>query len=502
MVGFLPKANKMRKEIYCKKFLSAKNHTSIKPMLWIFVICIVLFPNVVQADPFGPRFVGGLDPGIPGHAAVTSIPINPAVMGLLPNNSLAVHFSPLYQNLSVKRTPISSVTGIPDPNGDLRFPKVNFSQNMMDFFVGFSTNFGMDRITLGLAFFSPQRQDLHVKHPALRYHLVDRSITHLFFIPSLSVRLHRKFYAGFGLGYTFSSFEMTLVRDRYLRGDLPELLPTRHENGGIGDETIKFNGTDNNFGFQFGFFWKLEKYLFLAGSYRSKIRALDYTAVKAQGKGSITQADSNGEWKTYTGNAKIVSSFPDAAAIGLSYHWMHDWWVDATLTWTRFSAHKNWKYYLAGGDLAMTNFTNWDLNITEYRGFQDTWSPQATLFYRPQTGFEAIFSLRYSPPAVPEKWVNPSTVDHHALEGLMSFSYQITNSIVARLGYALEYMIPLKIEKSGYDPSQAIACLESHIDVVWSESCRTTYSGRALPSAAGEYRKVTHQIGLGVEIKF
>jgi len=88
------------------------------------------------------------------------------------------------------------------------------------------------------------------------------------------------------------------------------------------------------------------------------------------------------------------------------------------------------------------------------------------------------------------------------MEGLVSFSYRITPGIAARLGYSLEYMIPLKVRDSGYDPSQAIDCLDSHIDVVWSESCRETYGGRALPSAAGDYRKVTHQIGLGIAITF
>lgn len=479
-----------------------ERNAGMKGLFWWCCIWFALIPGAAWADPFGPRFVGGLDPGIPGHAAVTGIPVNPAVMGLLPNNSLALHFSPLYQSLSVKRAPVSSVTGLPDPNGDLRFPTVDFSQNIMDFYAGFTTNFGMDRITLGLALFSPQRQDLHVSHPALRYHLADRSITHLFFIPALSVRLHRKFYAGFGLGYTFSRFDMTLVRDRYLRGDLPESLPARYENGGIGDEKIRVDGMDNNFGFQFGFFWKLEKYLFLSGSYRSKIRALDYTTIKAQGSGSISRADAEGNWQTYAGNAKIVTTFPDSAALGISYHWKRDWWADATVTWTRWNSHKNWKYYLSGRDLASSNFTNWDLNITEYRGFQDTFAPQATLFYRPGTGFEAIVSLRYSPPAVLSQWVNPAVIDNHAMEGLVSFSYRITQGIAARLGYSLEYMIPLKVRDSGYDPSRAIDCLDSHIDVVWSESCRETYGGRALPSAAGDYRKVTHQIGLGIEITF
>lgn len=466
------------------------------------ILWFVLVPLPALADPYGPRFIGGLDPGIPGHAAVTGIPVNPAVMGLLPNNSLALHFSPVYQSLTAHRATISSATGRPDPSGDMAFPSVDFSQNFMDFYAGFTTNFGMDRITLGFALFSPQRQDLHAAHPSLRYHLVDRSITHLFFIPSLSVRLHRKFYAGFGLGYTYSRFDMTLMRDRYLLGDLPSTLPARHENGGEGDEKIQATGTDNNFGFQFGFFWRLEKYLFFSGSYRSKIRALDYTSIKAQGSGSITRLEEDGTWKTYTGNAKIVTTFPDTVALGLTYHWMRDWWADASLTWTRWSAHKNWKYYLSGRELANSNFTNWDLNITEYRGFEDAFSPQATLFYRPNTGFEAIFSLRYSTPAVPAKWVDAGTVDNHSLAGLVSFSYEITKGIKARLGYSLEYMIPLNVEDSGYDPSQAIACLDSHIDVVWSESCRATYGGRALPTAAGEYRKVTHQIGLGMEFTF
>ncbi|MBU1068315.1 outer membrane protein transport protein [Myxococcota bacterium] len=473
------------------------------PLLQAFLLLFaLLFASPAAADPFGPRFVGGLDPGIPTHVANTGIYTNPAVIGRLKTNTAVFHFSPMFQTLDIDRATIDSSTGLPDPAGDMAFPNVNITHNLLDFYVGFTTNFGMDRITLGLAFFAPQRQELHTKHPALRYHLVDRSIANYFLTPALSVKLHRKFHAGFGLSYAFSTFDITMTRDRYLRGDLPDTAPQHYEAGGDNDEKVHAAGTDNNFGFHFGFLWQLDKFIFLAGSYRSKIRALDYTQIKADGSGSISRVTTEDGPITLSGNAKLVTTFPDTANLGIVRRFSRDWWFDATITWTRWGAHKNWKYYLSGRELANSNLTNWDLNITEYRGFQDTFSPQMTAFYRPTTGFEAIISLRYGPPAVPEKWVNASAVDNHAIEALFSVSYQITDFLTARLGYALEYMIPLNVNESGYDPSAAQACLDSHIDVVWSEACRATYGGRALPTAAGEYRKVTHQIGLGLEFKF
>lgn len=469
-------------------------------------IClIILFLSTacpVQADPFAPRFIGGLDPGIPNHVTPTGIFTNPAVIGRLRTNTGIVHFSPMFQTLGIDRATIDSDTGLPDPQGDLVFPEVNLTHNLLDLFVGFTTNFGMDRITLGLAFFAPHRQELHTTHPALRYHLRDRSIANYFITPALSVKLHRKFHAGFGLSYAFSTFDVTIMRDRYLRGDLPDTVPERYENGDDGDEKVRVAGTDNNFGFHFGFLWMIDRYLFLGGSYRSKIRALDYTQIKADGDGTITRADDAGVLYSLTGNGKIVTTFPDTATLGIMRRFTRDWWFDATLTWTRWESHKSWKYYLSGRELANSSLTNWDLNITEYRGWQDTYSPQLTAFYRPAAGFEALVSLRYGPPAVPEKWVSAAAVDNHAIELLFSVSYPVADFLTARLGYALEYMIPLTVEASGYDPSLARACLDSHIDVVWSEACRATYGGQALPTAAGDYRKISHQIGIGLEFKF
>lgn len=473
-----------------------------RPGLAIPFLLLLALAGPAAADPFGPRFIGGLDPGIPTHVSPTGIYTNPAVIGRLRTNTGVFHISPMFQSLDIDRATIDSSTGLPDPQGDLNFRNVELNQNLLDFFAGFTTNFGMDRITLGLAVFAPHRQELHTTHPALRYHLRDRSIANYFITPALSVKLHRKFHAGFGLSYTFSTFDVTILRDRYLRGDLPATVPERFENGGDGDERVHVAGTDNNFGFHFGFLWLLDRDLFLGGSYRSKIRALDYTQIKADGEGSITRADDAGVMATLSGNGKIVTTFPDTANLGLLRRFTRDWWFDATLTWTRWESHKGWKYYLSGRELANSSLTNWDLNITEYRGWRDTFSPQVTAFYRPITGFEALISLRYGMPAVPEKWVSAAAVDNHAIELLFSVSYPVTDFLTARLGYALEYMIPLTVDESGYDPSLARACLDSHIDVVWSEACRDTYGGRALPTAAGKYRKITHQIGLGLEFKF
>ncbi len=470
--------------------------------LCFLFLFLSLYQMPAWADPFLPGFVGGLDPGIPTHVSPTGIFTNPAVIGRLKKNTGIFHFSPIYQSTDIKRATISSETGRVDPGGDLVFPEVNFSQSIMDFFLAFTTNFGMDRITLGIAFFSPHREALQVKHPALRYHLVERSLANYFLTPTLSIRLHRKFHVGFGLSYAYSSFDFSLTRDRFLRGDLPEDALQRFEAGGRNDEHVHVQGTDNNFGFNFGFYWQLQKFMFLAGSYRSKIRALDYTRVKASGTGSITRMDAEEEWETLSGNAKLVTTFPDVANLGILRRMTRDWWMDFSLTWTRFDSHKNWKYYLSGKELASSSLTNWDLNITEYRGFQDTFAPQLTAFYRPATEVEAILSLRYATPAVPEKWVNAAIVDNHSLNLLFSFSYRFGDFLTARLGYSLQYMLPLNVDDSGYDPTLARACLDSHIDVVWSEACRATYGGRAISSAAGTYRKITHQIGLGVEFTF
>ena len=71
------------------------------------------------------------------------------------------------------------------------------------------------------------------------------------------------------------------------------------------------------------------------------------------------------------------------------------------------------------------------------------------------------------------------------------------------VAYSLSYMLPVTVENSGFDPQISRTCIDNHIDVAWCNECiETMNEGKALPTAAGKYKKYTHQIGIGASFKF
>jgi long-subunit fatty acid transport protein len=477
------------------------------PMIKYFFTTILLLLLTVSpawGDSFLPRFIGGVDPGVPTDEALTGIVVNPAIIGKLRGTNVSIYYSPIFQNIDVQRSPILSLTGNPGPGADISFPNASYSNNIVDYFFAASTDFGMDRVTLGIAVYSPFRQNFTNTPAAIRYHLIDRDIMNLHVTPVVSLKLHRKFYFGFGLSYVYTKVNMEIIRDRFLRGNVPLGTSDFYEQSGKVDEKVVINTADSNLGFNLGFHLLIKKWLFLGGSYRSKIRSLNDGSVNTTGSGSITRwFDDSSSYRTLNGSAKMSTTFPDILNLGIKMRLSRTWWADFTTTWTRWSAHKSMKVLLSGNDFANSSLANWDLNITSYRGFQDVVAPQLTFFFNPKTGFKFTTSLRYNPPATPKEWVNPAAVDNHSIDFMLSTSFKVFDFITFRIAYSLEYMFPITIENSGFDPTISRTCLDNHIDVAWCGECLSTMNdGKSLPSAAGTYKKISHQIGFGIDIKF
>lgn len=473
--------------------------------LRLFTLSLLFYmPPQAWADSFLPRFIGGIDPGVPTHITPTAVVTNPAALGRLKGTHLHLSWSPVLQTLKADRLSISSTTGAPGPGADTHFSAASYGNSLSDYFFGATTDFGQDRVALGIALYSPFSQDFSKPASPLRYHLTDRSISNIFFTSVLALRLHKKFHIGFGLSFVYTEINLQMIRDRFLRGDLPEGAAERYEQGGTIDEKVRINTKDSNLGFNVGFLYQIKEWLLLGGSYRSKIRSLRSDSVRTTGDGSITRwDDSLGRFETLHGSATLITTFPEIANLGIRGRLSRYWWADFTFTWTRWSDHDKMQVLLSGNDFASSSLTNWDLNVTSYRGFQDTLSPQLTFFFNQNTGFSFMTSMRYNPPATPKKWVNPAAVDNHSVDLMLSTSYQLFSFMKLQLAYTLEYMVPIKVERSGFTPSTARTCLETHIDVAWSSECRDTMNnGQALPSAAGSYTKLTHQFSLGLSMKF
>ena len=321
-------------------------------------------------------------------------------------------------------------------------------------------------------------QHLNSKDPAVKYHLVNRDITNIFVTPVVSLRLNSKFHIGFGLSYVYTKADIAVIRDLFLRDAQPSAGAEVYEAGGINDEQVTIQTTDNNIGFNVGFLWKIKKWLYFGGAYRSQIRSVDDTSIRASGSGSLTRYYDDSGYVTKTGNAKYIMQFPDSVSFGLKLRLSRSWWGDFTLNYTRWSVLKNMKIVLSGGDFLGSELTNRDLNITEYYGMKDTYSPQFTFFFTPYKGFSMILSARYSPPSTDSKWVRASNPDNHAFDFLFSTDFNIIDNLKFKIAYGFGLMLPNDVKNSGYNPSLARDCLDSHVDIVWGEGCQADDASR------------------------
>ncbi len=464
----------------------------------LILLVFFVYPCAASATWYLPVFEGGVDPGLQTVFSPSVVYGNPGALALLEGSYAFASYAPNLAYTTVSRDPIDPDTGL--PGGPLAFSETSFSSVYHDFLVSGGARFGS--VVLALSVFTPNSVDSNASATGpLRYHLIHNRVFNLFVSPAVALRLHRKFMAGFGVGYVFTSIERSFMRDLSLRGESPLGSDAPVEAGGKGDELVRLGVRENSFVFFGGLLWRPRKWISVGLSYKSKVRALDRTNIQAAGLVSVTRWFDNTGWTELTGRAKLLTSFPDVLTAGVLVVMSRRLTLDFMLTWTRWSVLDKEMYRFSGNAFRKVEYSNWDVTFSRAVRMQDTLEPQITALWKWGPRFHISGALRFSPPAVKRQWVSPMQVDGYSVAVQVASTMNVSPSVDVHLAYGVAYMIPWDAGR-GFDPYAARQCLDSHIDLVWSEGCIKVNEGEALPAAAGHYSRITHQIGVGVMFKF
>lgn len=101
----------------------------------------------------------------------------------------------------------------------------------------------------------------------------------------------------------------------------------------------------------------------------------------------------------------------------------------------------------------------------------------------------------YETAAVSERRLSPMTVAPAAVTIDLGVQARI-RSWVVQLSYGIAYSPTISVPQSEYDPRHRLDCIDSDYDYT-SAGCRETRTGYALPTAAGDYRRIDHALRLG-----
>jgi long-subunit fatty acid transport protein len=173
--------------------------------------------------------------------------------------------------------------------------------------------------------------------------------------------------------------------------------------------------------------------------------------------------------------------------------------VTGMARWLRYSTHDDIDLRLVGP----SGGTAWKPadHLRLYRGFQDSWDWRARVVHAPFAWWRWSGTLRMETSAIPTANVNPAAVDGFKIEPILATEFSLGRHLRLETAYALEWMLPVSVDHSVFDPSAAVACTQAQGDLT-APSCQARRAGQARPSAAGRYTMLRHTLALMATVSF
>jgi long-subunit fatty acid transport protein len=469
--------------------------------------------NRAGATPLENTHVGGVNRGSVVEPHPASMARNPAAIGLLPGTHAFVDGTVRLTAGRIRRAPINSQTGVPGSGADVPFERERYAHFTPDLYFGATSDLGTDRVVLGVALFTPfaelQSYDDPVasipptKDASLRYHRIRSEWFHLFVLPVVAVRLHDRVRIGLGFGYVRSMLKLEFGRDcavRSCRGGLVEAPPFEDPRW---TEKVTVEGAEDSFMFNLGVLLRLPGGFDVGLSYRSKVVGVGQDDIEAEGDATVQLYDPTATvpgWQTVRGRARVSYELPDTLAVGLKWQ-RKPWDVMTGFEWVRWGVHKNLRFSLSGNAFRGADMSNFDLNFVRHRGFRDVFRVRLLAGYRWET-VHLSWGALFESSAVPSRWLAADAVDAHKLNFLVAVTWRPHKLVGLYLGYSVTLALESEVTESGFDPRYATGCVEDQVDILWSDNCKRVADGKGIPTAAGSYWQMVHQLGVGVSFDY
>lgn len=471
-----------------------------------FCVAAIIAPTATASPLEDPTLGGSVFTG-PTHPHPTSIYLNPAALGLAGGG---VHF---YFGSSLRLDQARIARRVIDPSGTVsEGASVNNTPIVPGGFVAYHQTF--DQVSVGIGVYTPQTEELITDEPDLRYHTLDGDHYQYSATLSVSWRPVRQVILGAGLSLMGSTMEMSFARDTALEAGTAGVnsdcngAPCGIENpqaaqrydievATLGAKPFVLGDflSTQNIALTIGVMFDLGRDWWLGASYMSPPGLLD--PLSLPGTVRVTPAPRDGG-EVRTGEAEVVFNLPQTVHVGVRgpLTWIRDHELVAGIRWQNMSRHTEYDVRMFGGDLAEADVPPW---YPRFRGFDNVWRVQVGLERtRPTRRIRWGGRVRFETAATPNANVAPHQINGTNLSLIGGAELSISDRLLLAVGYGLTWYPKVDVNDSAFDPLARISCVDMQLDL---DACEAAGQGRAVPTAAGVYRRLQHAFTLALRLR-
>lgn len=459
----------------------------------IGIVALLACPVDVASSPLEDSTLGGAVFTGPAHPHATALFVNPAALGL---DAQGDH---LYLDASLR---LDQMDVQLDGEGSAMSPGVDAITLSPGGMLGAYWVGG--KVAAGVALGVPMTEELIQDEESLGYHVLDGYHYRVGLTVAVSFRLSQRIYIGTGLTVSKTWLKLSFLRDTALEGGALGIEgDCNGESCGIGnaDAAERYDvdvGTPGlvatqNLALTFGAVYQVAREWWLGLGIRSPSGFR--SALALQGQADVTPAprDRRGDdpQDVYQVSAEVVYKLPQSVALGLRGPLLPGWELVAGVRWQNYSSQNVLDLRMFGSEIT-PDTPEW---YPRYRGLRDVVVLEAGLEGARGSKRRVGGRLRLESGATSSEALSPLQIAGPNASVIVGGELRLTNNLAISASYGLTWYPTTTVENSLFDPQDYVRCLESEFAI---EQCTAVAEGRAGPSAAGSYGRLSHATRLSL----
>lgn len=463
-------------------------------------------PTQSLASPHEDPSLGGAVFTGPVHGHASAFFTNPAALGLTARGcNVHLGASSRLDSLWIRRRQV-------DPEslqlrGGERSSFHTLSPGAL--FAGYCS-FKGDDARFGVSLYTPTLRRFPKGDPSIEYYSEGGYLAQVMLTAAASLKFGGRLVFGLGFSLGYASARLTFARDTALEGgsdaedgiasDCGAGEPCGFENPAAAEHYHVDVGSQapleglfalKNLAASLGAAFKIRDETWIALSYVGLPGAFGTLSLSGTARVERAQRDGGGRQE---GIAELGFRMPQMVFLGFRTPAFGAYDFVSNLRWSDLSRHDQLDIRMFGGDLS-EDIPEW---YPRFRGLHDTVRLGLGLETKAHETLRTGARLRIESSALLDERTNPLQVSPWNATAGLGLELRLLQHLVISLGYEFTWFPVVDVENSAFDPAQRLECVDSRYNF---DLCAATRAGRALPTAAGRYRRIRHgaTISIGYE---
>jgi hypothetical protein len=436
----------------------------------------------------------------PTHPHATSIYLSPAALGL----GLSGHQFHAGGVLHADQVAVDRLLIDPDTGASSQGPSVARRALGPGGILAYS--YTGPRVSGGIAFHTPYAEAFAAADDPLRYHGFGGLHYQAMMSGAGAFRVTEDFIFGAGLSLAYSWFRFDYARDTALASGAGAERGLASDCGGevcgvehpAAAQRYELRARTGRFGDFFdttnvaltiSALYRIADGWWLGASFLQPPGGFGDLALAGQAR--VTTAPRDGE-RVLEGETEISYHLPQSARLGLRGPVLPDYELIFGLEWFNASRLDRIDLRFVGGAFEGEDIPDWQ---PRYRGLRDSLRVTAGLEGLPGRPVRFGGRVRLDSGSTSRRALTPLQVAGPSAALAGAAELRVASNLVLTAGYELGLHPRRTADPSAFDPLAQLACVDSGYDF---DVCEAARDGRALPTAAGRYRRVRHAMGLTI----